>query len=425
MSKYSSFHFKSYSFSKDSKVAEFNYSFDNNIFFSEKYIFDFDFVNYNDQALKKALENLFIMAGVSYYKAYLPDKIVIEPFNISRKRADFFSETYQKGLRELLFVNSLAVTKKVRFPFSETTEELADQTESDGKLVAIGGGKDSILSAELLKEQAGKKLATWSVGHRQQLEPLVNTLGFEHFFVERQIDPKLFDLETAYKGHIPVSAIFACTGAVLSVLTGYRDTVVSNEQSANEPTLIKNGEAINHQYSKSSEFELNYQNLLATCFGGALRYYSLLRPLNELQITKLFAEKHLAKYKGAFCSCNKAFRQSENKMSWCGMCPKCCFVFLAMTPFTKKEELVKIFGSNPLTNLDNISVFKELLGQTSNKPFDCVGTINECQWAINKAYKIYPELENIYGKFNCELDMQLTATSLVPKDAQVTFSGLG
>ena len=72
--------------------------------------------------------------------------------------------------------------------------------------------------------------------------------------------------------------------------------VVSNESSADEPTLHYNRVAINHQYSKSSAHEKAYQAHLARIFGDSLRYYSFLRPLSEVHIAEIFAAEGFEKY---------------------------------------------------------------------------------------------------------------------------------
>src|SRR5438874_758950 len=81
-----------------------------------------------------------------------------------------------------------------------------------------------------------------------------------------------------------ISAILACVGVIVAILSGYRDIVVSNESSASEPNLHYQGLPINHQYSKSLEFEKDFQDYLANQFNGGPRYYSFLRPFSEVRI---------------------------------------------------------------------------------------------------------------------------------------------
>jgi hypothetical protein len=419
MSQYKSFVFKDYSFNSSLQLAEFTYSYDDILFFTEKITFNTQLENYNEQQLNIALQDLFIMSGISYYKAYLPDTIIIEPFELNKERANFFSRTYQKGLRELFYRNNLPVNKEVDFPYSESENNntLISNNNTSGFLVAIGGGKDSLVSVDILQKSGFDDINTWSIGHKNQLKDLVAKIGLPHFFVDRQIDLSVANLEYSYNGHIPISAIIAFSGIVLGVLTGKKDVVVSNEWSANDPTLWVGDIPVNHQYSKSLEFEKDIQKLLKTQYGDDYRYYSLLRSLNELQISELFSRNGFSKYKDVFSSCNKAFRQSETKISWCGECPKCCFIFLALSPFIEKEELTNVFGSNPLLSENNVEIYKELLGFTKNKPFECVGTVKESRWALEQIINDYPQLKNIYNlDFSIESINTEATSDNIPKE---------
>src|SRR6185503_12653139 len=171
-----------------------------------------------------------------------------------------------------------------------------------------------------------------------------------HLWVERAWDRQLLELtkQGALNGHIPISAILACAGIVAAVLSGKRDVVVSNEQSANEPDFTYNGVEINHQYSKSQEFEDDFQKLLQHIFGDELRYYSFLRPLSEMHIAELFAQRWFNTYHDVFSSCNRAFIHTSDRMTWCGTCPKCAFVYLMLTPFIPEEKLNALWNGKNL-----------------------------------------------------------------------------
>jgi hypothetical protein len=403
MNKYREFIFKSYSFDAANKTLELNYSYDNQINFTESYHFDFDYIPYDPRQLDRTVQSLFFMAGVSYYKAYLAPKITIEQGQMNKDQAQFLSKTYQRGLGEFFYLNGLDPKTVVDFPTTNPSDDTPlDTTERRGLLIGIGGGKDSLVSVELLRH-SGLDIATWSVGHRPQLDPLIDRVGLRHYWVERQWDSKLLELNTqgALNGHIPISAILACVGSVVAVLSGRRDVVVSNEQSANEPTLNYQGTDINHQYSKSSDFEESFQQLLHSSFGETLRYYSLLRPLGELRIAELFAQIGFAKYQDVFSSCNRAFIHSSNHLFWDGTCPKCAFVFMILTPFIEREKLESLFsGKNLLLDPSLEPTYRQLLGIEGDKPLECVGEVRESRTAMRLAAEKYPELK---GKYSFEL----------------------
>ena len=401
MTKPTTFTFVDYSFDKKQKTASFNYAYKElDIFFTETYTFDFDYISYDKNALDIALKHLFIMAGISYYKAFLPKDIEVD-MPLTQNEASFFRDTYQKGLRELFYKNNLPIDTPVEFESSTNNDISINLQNNKGYLVGIGGGKDSLVSLAMLQKENAQPIATWSLGHQHKLQNLITSLQTNHFFVNRKVDSKIIELNnnSALNGHIPISAIIACAGTVVNILSGYKNHIVSNESSANEATVTINGLPVNHQYSKSAEFENSYQKLLSLTYNNSLTYSSKLRNLNELQITEYFVKSGtFNKYKDVFCSCNNAFTGKYDKLFWCGECPKCAFVYGALSMYISQIELKNLFGSNPLINQDNITIYKDLLGQTKTKPFDCVGTIYESQIIMRNAYKLYPEIQKVYGK---------------------------
>lgn len=420
MSQYQTFIFKDYSFHKETGLLELFYSLDDQLNFTETYRFDFDFVSDFDEALlDRAIQSLFFVAGVSYYKTYVPPQIEVEKGELDAEAAAFFSKTYQRGLGEFFYINKLDPHTPVTIP--STVDALKDLGTSEAKneklLVGLGGGKDSLVSVELLRKE--HDVATWSLGHEPQLSPLVEAVGLPHFQVERTWDRTLLELKNkgALNGHVPISAIFACVGTIVAILTGRQQAVVSNEQSANEPTLWYQGAAINHQYSKSQEFEEDYQSYLRHAFGGSIAYYSFLRPLTELAIAKVFAAVAFQKYKGVFSSCNRAFVHTSDHMSWCGECSKCAFTFLILSPFIDRAELEQLWGGkNLLLDPTLQQTYKQLLGIEGDKPLDCVGEIKESRAAMRLCQQQYPELSMYEFDLPDDYDYQQLGTHSMPEN---------
>ena len=405
MNKYSSFVFEGFNFDQPTKTLTLKYGFDDTLHFEEKLTFNFDFVKYNQDVLDRAILILYYLAGVSYYKAYSTDAIIINHGRLDKPTANFMSEVYQKGLGEYFYINKL--DPKTEIPFVSNSHNLNPliHDSNKGSLIGLGGGKDSLVTVELLKHLPNT--ATWSLGHGEQMSPLVEKIGLPHFSVERQIDPLLLELNNtdALNGHIPISAIFSAVGTAVAVLAGYQDVVVSNENSSNEATLTYDQVDINHQYSKSLAYEKMYQSLLMQNFGDSLRYYSFLRPLSEVRISEIFSKIAFDKYKDVFSSCNRAFVQDSHGMSWCGKCSKCAFTFLALTPFIDRFELEQLWGKNLLLD-DTLNItYENLLGLSGDKPLDCVGEIKESRQAMKMAQKIYPKL---YYQFQIPADYNYT-----------------
>jgi hypothetical protein len=439
MSKYQQFVFEDYHFDPNNGVLNLYYAMDDQLRFRETYRFDFDFVDYDPTVLDRAIQALFFMAGVSYYKMYVPPEIVVKKGQLDPQMAEFFGKTYQRGLGEFWYLNQLDARTPVVFPpttthvsplatpFAFETQTGAAGVTGQGLLVAIGGGKDSLVSVEMLRGRQG--LMTWSLNHRPQLTPLVERIALPHAWVERTWDPKIQELnkQDALNGHIPISAIFACVGVIVAILTGKHDVVMSNEQSANEPTLHYQGVAINHQYSKSQEFEQDFQHYLQHALGDAVRYYSLLRPLSEVRIGELFAKHGFDKYKDVFSSCNRAFVHSSNHMSWCGECSKCAFVYMALAPFVPAEKLNRLWnGKNLLLDPALEPTYRKLLGIEGDKPLDCVGDIKESRAAMRLSQEKYPELKEKYH-FDIpeDYDFRALGSHQMPDDIFKVFNNSG
>ena len=416
MSQYSKFIFERYEFDKSTGQLKLYYGYDDALKFCESYHFDFQFVKYDEAALDRALQLLFFMAGVSYYKLFLAPEIVVQAGQLDAATAAFLGKTYERGLGEFFYVNQLDPQTPVSFP--SNTPELAPLSIEglSGQLIGLGGGKDSLVSVELLRNQP--KVATWSLNHRSQLEPLAARVGLPHLWVEREWDQQLRELNSqgALNGHIPISAILSCVGNIVGILSGYRDLVVSNESSASEPTLNYQGVDINHQYSKSLEYEQDFQACLHRLFSDSLRYYSFLRPLSELRIAELFADLGFHKYLGVFSSCNRAYRHGEHQMFWCGECAKCAFVCLILTPFVEADQLMGIWGKNLLLEPSLEAKYRQLLGIEGDKPLDCVGEIKEARTAMRLAQKKYPELEKYRFEIPADYDFRAWGGQSMPDE---------
>lgn len=417
MSRYAEFVFRDYSFDHDARALTLHYGYDEALTFTETYQFEFDFAEYNDEALDRALQHLFFAAGVSYYKLYVAPHIRIDAGQIDQELAEFLSQTYERGLGEFFYTNRLDPRTAVDFPVTspQTLNKLS--VGGNGAVVGLGGGKDSLVSVELLR--GAENMATWSLGHKKQLSPLVDRVGLPHLWVERDWDKQLLELneQGAYNGHVPISAIFACVGTIVAILSGHRDNVVSNEQSANEPTLSYEDVAINHQYSKSQEFEQSYQKLLRANFGDGWRYYSLLRPLSELRIAELFAADGFDTYHDVFSSCNRAFTHDSPGLYWDGKCPKCAFVFLALTPFVDRTKLESLFGGkNLLRDSELETTYRQLLGIEGDKPLECVGEVRESRAAMRLAQAIYPELSHYEFELPEDYDFRQHASYEMPDE---------
>ena len=74
--------------------------------------------------------------------------------------------------------------------------------------------------------------------------------------------------------------------ALIAVLAGRSAVIASNEASASHGNATWHGIDVNHQWSKSLEFERLFGKWLDRDRNGGPEYFSLLRPLSELRIVK-------------------------------------------------------------------------------------------------------------------------------------------
>lgn len=336
-------------------------------------------------AFDAALRLLHLIAGVSYYKAGVPGEIVVAGNPLDAATTEFLEQVYFHGLAEFAYQNKLDLRGRIRFPRGATASTVAAALALPRRtLVPIGGGKDSLVSVEMLKSISEPMTAVW-IGESALIAACVQRTGLEALNIKRHLAPELFEYNRlgAWNGHIPVTAINSAILVLAALLYGYDAIAFSNERSASVATLEYDGQPVNHQWSKSLEFERRLREYTKSHIAADLDYFSLLRPWSELSVTRAFAKT--ARYDDVFSSCNRNFRIRGERPTdrWCGQCPKCHFVFLALAPFVAKPRLLAIFGRNLLDDAALAPGFDALLEYREHKPFECVGEGRESRAAMH------------------------------------------
>jgi len=342
---------------------------------------------------KSATENLIFHLGLaempSYWKATVSPKIIIEAGYLDNQQIRWWHDLFMNGMGQYFYENKIDFTKSkfltiASYPNSSDrinhgtlyAKELKSKT-----LVPIGGGKDAVITLELLKK-AKQELRGFVLNpKREQIDILKIARQRNPVEVKRIIDPKLLELNRKryLNGHTPFSSYLAFITVLCGVLLDYKYIALSNERSSNEGNIEYLSKVINHQYSKSFDFEKKFRAYSKRYLAKNIEYFSFLRPLYELQIANLFTQ--YPKYFATFLSCNEAHKThsgtSKPTGKWCCICSKCLFVFTTLYPFVERETLVKIFGSNLFENKSLIPIMEELVGERRFKPFECVGTTEE------------------------------------------------
>ena len=366
-------------------------------------------------AVEQALRLLHLIAGVSYYKAAVPGEIRIDSYAIDDATASLLENIYISGLGEFAYRNGLDLHGRVVFPRSASAAASASAAGlRQHALVAIGGGKDSLVSIEALRSAAVEQTVTW-IGNSQLIAACAARTELPTLNLGRAIAPELFELnrQGAWNGHIPVTAVNSAILVLAALLQGVDQVVFSNERSASYGSMIPGTGEVNHQWSKGWAFEQAFGEYVQSRIATDLHYYSLLRPLSELAVARQFAK--VDRYDAFFSSCNRNFHiLGERPVNrWCGVCPKCHFVFLALAPFMPKLRLVGIFGRNLLDDESQAPGFDALLEFQDHKPFECVGEGQESRAAM-ATLAARPEWKEdvLVERFIREIQPQLVASEL-------------
>ena len=398
MNKFDKFIIKSAKFNEESSKAIFNFSFDGSIFFVE----EIDFVckwfdirkNIDKNIIEWLLFHISIAVAISYYKLCPTKEIILESWLLDDKQKEFSRKFYINWLGEYFFKNQISPLDLCHFVNDESLEinkYSKFNVNSEKALVTLWWWKDSLFVSELFQD-FWVDFDTCTFGKDYVLHKSVSDkICVPRLIINRKMDPKLFDMNIQwyYNGHVPITGIIAFVLQMAAYLYDYNYIVLANEKSANEPNTYMDGIAINHQYSKSFEFEKDFDRYVKNYISTDVKYFSLLRWMYEIFIAKEFIKYW--KYFDVFSSCNNNFKIIEqNKTTQdrrCCKCPKCAFVYSIFRPFITDEQVKIIFWKELYQDEWLENLFMELLGISGIKPFECVGTNEEVVLAMYMYYK--------------------------------------
>ncbi len=336
--------------------------------------------------LSRLIDLLHAALGVSYYKAAAAQKISLPAFVHAPKAQTMIKALYTEGLAEFFIRADLDYPPQTEFIFTENAHQDFSKpviSTNQQALIAFGGGKDSYV-ADAICTKAGLATELASVILSDKVGTVLQGFSAKPLLLaKRHLDPKIRKIaeQGAYNGHVPITAINVLVLALIASLRGDQYVVFANERSADEPTLKFGGITANHQYSKSGAFEKLLGDAIKETGNSNPHFFSVLRPFSELWIAQNLARLPEALKK--FSSCNRNFHIDGRRTTrWCGACAKCAFTTLMLAPFLSPSEMTKIFPGNFLDNEALLSLFKDLLGLSEIKPWDCVGTIGECRAAL-------------------------------------------
>lgn len=392
---YENFYYEQYSIdeSSDSINISFSFSIDGLATFNPTLTIDKKNFKFTNSIHSKTTERIVFCMGmvelISYWKCVCPKNIYVRCAKISSQEILWWKKLYFYGLGEFFYTNGITTNMDSFVDIICTSNNTLDDNsylfnanDTYTNIIPVGGGKDSIVSLELLSSQKKSNLPL-IINPRHASLYSAYTAGYNDadiLTIARTIDKNLLELNKKgfLNGHTPFSAMLGFTSLLVAYLLGIRNIVLSNEASANESNVP--GTNINHQYSKSFEFELDFDHFIKQYISPDIRYFSLLRPFSEIRIAKLFSR--YKKYYTIFRSCNVGSKTDV----WCGSCPKCLFVYIIMLAFMTPSDIKSIFGKDLLDDANLVSIFRGLIGLDNVKPFECVGTIEEVNVALNLIY---------------------------------------
>ena len=344
------------------------------------------------EVLKPTLEALLLMVGINCWSTFPTNNIKIENFKLTREQAKFWDSLYLNGLGEFWYFNKIDFHNLIAFPYDDSLKAPAPARLKlpDRALVLNGAGKDSILSAEMLKA-SGKAFDYFAFAPSPAHYRIGKLVGAKTITVKRRRDWRLpwirlsLGLSTAY----PSVSTFTFIATLLAELLGYNSIVFSNERSADFGNFTYLGLPVNHQWCKSSQAEKMIDDYIQAYITPDISSISPLRKFSELEIVRRFVR--YPKYLREFTSCNIYFwlppiqQRLLRKNYWCNSCPKCVFLFACFSAFLPKKEVVDIFGANLYAKKSLLQLIKRILGIEGFKPLDCVGEPEEMILAMHYA----------------------------------------
>ena len=353
---------------------------------------DIRFPEFNIAFIEYLFFNFGIINAINYYKLSCAPKFTIKAGPLDEEQKAFFKKTFYNGLGEFMYVNQLNIPYEdfLEIEAEEPSSKASDYEFGDlncsGNLIPVGGGKDSVVTLEALQSMHQDNLC---FQYNRNIYPenraaheCITIAGYSADSIadfNLTLDPHMLELNKQgfYNGHIPFSSCLAFAAYIMAYLNKKANIVLSNEASANEGNIA--GTNINHQYSKSYEFENDFQNYCNRYFTSKIKYFSLLRCINEYTIVQKFIK--FPRYLDVFRSCNVG--QKNN--TWCGHCAKCLYTFIMLYPFVPITKLETIFGQNMLNDQSLLQIFIGLINPDTTKPFECVGTREEINYSLKLA----------------------------------------
>ena len=342
--------------------------------------------------LERTLQALLLMLGINYWSIFPTRHIRIEGFTLTREQARFWDSVYLNGLGEFFYDMQMDFRGLIAFPYDDSavTPLPARFVRPARTLLLNGAGKDSILSAEILRA-SDTPFDFFAFAPTPAHVRIAALVGAKTISVNRRRDLRATTVASFYgiSNAYPSVSTFTFVATLLAELLGYNSIAFSNERSADFGNLTYLGLSVNHQWCKSSEAEQLFNEYIQRYITPDISTHSLLREYSEIEIVRRFVQ--YPRYLHYVTSCNVYFwlprpmQLLSRRSYWCKECPKCVFLFACFSAFLPREEVIAIFGADLYARRSLIPLFSRILGIEGFKPFDCVGEPEEMILAMHRA----------------------------------------
>jgi len=380
--KYFKFEYSKYNFElvNNKLPITFEYNISEKIYFQHKVIFEVDIRDKN-KIYTPEFSNLVFHLGIaemfSYWKATCSPLIIITAGYLNDEQIDWWEDLLVKGMGQYFYENRIDFTPN-NFLNITSLKRVAKgdpaQVEGEKTLIPLGGGKDSVVTLEILVRSDLIQNAVLVVQPTTSYSAkVIEKSGIlDSISVSRELDPELFKLNSLgfLNGHVPYTNVLFLISLISAYLGGYKNIVFSNEKSSDEGNINYLNKSINHQYSKTFEFENKIREYNHKYLSN-VELFSFLRPLYDIQIAKIFSRHD--KFFEIIRSCNIGQKAGV----WCCNCPKCLSTFILLFPFTGPSKILKIFPRNLYEHENLSNILDNLISESKVKPFECVGTREE------------------------------------------------
>ncbi|MES2273975.1 MAG: hypothetical protein V4487_07265 [Chlamydiota bacterium] len=382
---------------------EITHQVDDHTFQTKIYYPDVDLFQL-DERYNNTINKIYAHIAVSEtfkYCSLFPVKIDFSLISshISPATLEFFFYVFQNAYAQCKYENGIGNEYRPIFIHGELCDDVGptlliheSQLPSNKKiLVGNGGGKDSFLAMKLL-EKSNLTYSTYQwtrpeYGRSQYQHELCSKL-LRHASPLKTHNVSVYDDFTEspfiklYYPHLKGAFTLGIPECIFEALPlmlfhQYAALCFANEKSSDTGNLYWEGiqGEVNHQWVKSLEAELCFQNFIHQFLIRDFSFFSILKPIYDYRIFS-----HLANYP-AFI---KNAHSCNVDKPWCKKCPKCAYVWLGYLAHFEKNLVDQIFGMNPFDDEDLIIHYKNMTGIEGHRSFECIGNIEECQLFMKK-----------------------------------------